>query len=334
MMRLPEFELRRPRTLPEAATILAGEGPDALPLAGGTDLLPNMKRRQQTPRVLVALGGIAGLRTFTNGSGLAIGTGTTLAALAADTRLAQYGALAQAAARVASPQLRNQATLGGNLCLDTRCSYYDQSEPWRQAIGCCLKKDGDTCWVATASRRCVAVSSSDCAPALIALGARVRLVARDGTRDVALEDFYRDDGMDHLVKRPDEILSAVDVPDARGWRSTYWKLRRRGAIDFPVLGVAAAVHCDAGGTTAAARVALGAAGSRPFLVPQAAEELVGRHLDDATIAATARRVAARAKPVDNTDFETRWRKDVAAQLVSYALRELRGEDLGAIRRRF
>ena len=334
MMRLPDFELRRPRTLAEAVTILGAEGPDAQPLAGGTDLLPNMKRRQQTPRVLVALGGLAELRTLANGAGLAIGAGVTLAALAAEPKLAGYGALAQAASRVASPQLRNQATLGGNLCLDTRCSYYDQSEPWRQAIGCCLKKDGETCWVATASRRCVAVSSSDCAPALIALGARVRLVSHEGIRDVALEAFYRDDGMDHLAKRPDEILSAIDVPDATAWRSTYWKLRRRGAIDFPVLGVAAAVKANSAGTIEAARVALGAAGSRPFLVPQAAEELVGRTLDDATIAATARRVAARAKPVDNSDFETHWRKQVAAELVSYALRELRGEDLGAIRRRF
>lgn len=334
MMRLPDFTLRRPRTLEEAARVLAGEGPDAMPLAGGTDLLPNMKRRQQTPRVLVALGGIANLRGIAEGTGLHIGAGTSLAMLLARPLAPAYGALVRAAARVAAPQIRNQATLGGNLCLDTRCNYYDQSEFWRHAIGNCLKTDGATCWVATASKRCVAVSSSDCAPALLALGARVRLVSSVQTREVTLADLYRDDGLNPLAKRPDEILTDIALPAAEGWRSTYWKLRRRGAIDFPALGLAIALRLAADGTVTAARIALGAAASRPFLVPGAADCLIGRSLDDDTIAEAARRVGSRAKPVDNTDFETRWRKDMAETFVRYALRELRGEDLGKIRHRF
>jgi 4-hydroxybenzoyl-CoA reductase subunit beta len=215
-------------------------------------------------------------------------------------------------------------TLGGNLCLDTRCTYYNQTHEWRKAIDFCLKKDGDVCWVATASKRCVAVSSTDTAPALIALNAAVTLVSSAGEREVKVEELYRNDGIDYLSRRPDEILTEVRVP--QGWKSTYWKLRRRGSFDFPILGVAAAVRTE-GDVVQEARIALGAVASRPFLVEKAGEFLKGKKLTDEVIAQASGLVANRAKPMDNTDMDLYWRKAVADDFAAYALRELRGDDL-------
>jgi 4-hydroxybenzoyl-CoA reductase subunit beta len=223
-------------------------------------------------------------------------------------------------------------TLGGNLCLDTRCNYYNQNYEWRKAIDFCMKKDGSVCWVATASKRCVATSSTDTAPALIALGASVRLVSSAGEREVALADLYRNDGIDYLARRPDEILTEVRLPAASGWKSTYWKLRRRGAFDFPVLGVAAAVRTAHDGTVEEARIALGAVSSRPFLT-RGGELLVGAKLTDERIAQAGIKVASAAKPMDNTDLDLYWRKDVVAAFVGYALREIRGDDVTATRLR-
>jgi 4-hydroxybenzoyl-CoA reductase subunit beta len=224
-------------------------------------------------------------------------------------------------------------TLGGNLCLDTRCTYYNQNHEWRQAIDFCLKKEGETCWVATASKRCVAVSSTDSAPALIALGAKVKLVSEKETREVPLAELYRNDGIDYLSRRTDEILTEVTLPDAEGWKSTYWKLRRRGSFDFPVLGVAAAIRCGKDDVIEEARIALGAVASRPFLADKAAAGLVGKKLTDDVIAETAAAVASRAKPMDNTDLDLYWRKEVASAFAGYALKELRGDDMRATRAR-
>ena len=319
MMRLPWFEYRAPKTLAEATRILASEGANAMLIAGGTDLLPNMKRRQMAPKVLVSLAGIAELKN--NGS--AYGSGLTLTQI---VNSKAPTALRQAAHQVATVHLRNMGTLGGNLCLDTRCNYYNQNYEWRKAIDFCLKKDGDICWVATASKRCVAASSTDCAPALIALGARLSLISTKSEREVSVEDFYNNDGIDYLKRQPDEILASVRIPHTS--RSTYWKLRRRGAFDFPVLGVAAAT--DAEGNT---KIALGAVASRPFLVEKASEFLKGKKLTDEVIDEAAKLVASRAKPMDNADLDLYWRKDVAADFARYALRELRGDDMREIRLR-
>ena len=330
MMRLPWFDFRSPRTVAEAAKILAAEGPQAMLIAGGTDLVPNMKRRHQTPSTLVSLRRVEGLRKM-NGS---LGAALTLTEIVESSQVRErYRALWQAAAQIATPHLRNMGTLGGNLCLDTRCTYYNQNEEWRQAINFCLKKEGETCWVATASKRCVAVSSTDSAPALIALGAKVKLVSASGEREVSLADLYRNDGIDYLSRKPDEILTEVVLPNAEGWRSTYWKLRRRGSFDFPVLGVAAAVRCGKDGVIEDARIALGAVASRPFLVDKAGAALIGKKLTDDVIAETAAAVASRAKPMDNTDLDLYWRKEVAAAFAGYALKELRGDDMRATRTR-
>ena len=353
MMRLPHFTFHAPRDVREAADLLASAPPgSAMLVAGGTDLLPNMKRRQQVPSTLISLRQVAALREISNAtpstalraspstglraSGLTLGAGVTLTEVVRDVRARctssahaskAYAGLWQAAAQVATPHLRNMGTVGGNLCLDTRCNYYDQNYEWRKAIDFCMKKDGETCWVALSSPRCLAVSSTDTAPMLIALGADVTLVSAEGTRRLALSDLYRNDGIHYLTRQPNEILTSIHVPPLEGWRSTYWKLRRRGSFDFPVLSVAAAIKVAADGTVEAGRIVLGAVASRPIEVAGAASALVGRPLDDDAIAAAAAAAAQPAKPMDNTDFSLVWRKRVTRDFVAYALRELRGDDM-------
>jgi 4-hydroxybenzoyl-CoA reductase subunit beta len=218
------------------------------------------------------------------------------------------------------------ATLGGNLCLDTRCTYYDQSYEWRQAINFCMKKDGDTCWVATSSPKCLAVSSTDTAPMLQALGARVRLVSAAGERELALSDLYQNDGMHYLMRRPDEILTGVTIPDQTGWVSAYWKLRRRGSFDFPVAAVAVAARLNPAREVEDIRLVLGAVASRPLEVP-VKDIAAGRILTDEVIAAVADAAFVLGKPMDNTDYELNWRKKMIRPLVDYALRDVRGDDM-------
>jgi 4-hydroxybenzoyl-CoA reductase subunit beta len=333
MMRLPWFDYRAPRSVAEAAKILAGEGPQAMLIAGGTDLLPNMKRRHQTPRVLVSLKGIESLKAISNGSGLNLGAALTLTEVTKNESVKEkFTALYQAAAQVATAHLRNMGTLGGNLCLDTRCTYYNQNYEWRKAIDFCLKKDGEICWVATASKRCVAVSSTDTAPALIALNASVVLAGSSGEREIPVATLFKNDGIEYLSRRPDEILTGIKIPQ-ENFKSTYWKLRRRGSFDFPILGVAAAAKMAADGTVEEIRVALGAVASRPFLVEKINDKVKGRKLTDDVIAEIAATVASRAKPLDNTDMDLYWRKELADDFVGYALRELRGDDMRATRLR-
>ncbi|HZV86848.1 MAG TPA: FAD binding domain-containing protein [Candidatus Binatus sp.] len=336
MMRLPLFEFRAPCTLEEAARILDGEGAGAMALAGGTDLLPNMKRRQQVPRTLMSLRYIEDLKhARLEHAGSRLGACVTLAEIGADPRFRNgLTALAQAASLVATPHIRNMATLGGNLCLDTRCNYYDQNYEWRKAIDFCLKKDGDTCWVAPGSSKCMAVSSTDTAPALIALGARVRLISRTGEREISLADLYNNDGLDYIKRKPNEILTEVLVDSLHGWKSTYWKLRRRGSFDFPVLSVAAAARITDGGVVEDARIVIGSAASRPLVAAEAEKTLVGRALNADVIAEAAVLAARIAKPLDNTDFDMSWRKKVTGEFVTCALRELRGDDVRRERESF
>ena len=325
MMRLPRFRYLGPQALPEAAAALADLGPDAMVLAGGTDLLPNMKRRQQTPGTVVGLRGIASLRArAADGAGVTLGALTRLSEIEHDRALAAaYPALHQAVSSIATPPLRNMGTIGGNLCLDTRCSYYDQGAEWRESIGFCKKKDGDTCWVAPGSPRCWAVSSSDSAPVLCAIGAEVTLTSRAGERRIPVADLFADDGIEHLTRRRDEILSAVHLPKAaEGERSVYLKLRRRGSFDFPVLGVAARARLK-DGVVESASLFIGGTGSRPEPAEAAVKFLAGRSLrDEATVLEAARLAAQVAKPLQNTDFSLTWRKRVTSEYVARALRDL------------
>jgi 4-hydroxybenzoyl-CoA reductase subunit beta len=330
MIRLPPFTYVAPRTLDQAVRAIADGGPGAMLVAGGTDLYPNMKRRQFEPETLVGLRAIKELRGVSGSprEGMRVGACTTLTAVATHPDLAHaYEGLATAAGLVSSPQLRNMGTLGGNVCVDTRCNYYNQSYEWRKAIGFCMKKDGDICLVAPGSSRCWAVSSSDTAPALWSLGARVRLVGPAGERTVPMAALYHDDGIAYLAKRADEILAEIVLPPAEGWRSAYLKLRRRGSFDFPILGVAAAARLD-GDVVSEARIVLGAVASLPREAPRAAELLVGRRLTAETIEAAAEAAAGPARPLDNTDLTHPYRKKVTRVYVARALAHLAGLDQG------
>jgi 4-hydroxybenzoyl-CoA reductase subunit beta len=291
-------------------------------VAGGTDLYPNLKRRQYAPEVLVGLRGLRGLAGIAGspGQGLVIGALTTLSDVAGHPALcAHYPALAQAAGLVAAPQLRNMGTLGGNLCVDTRCTYYNQSEFWRASLGYCMKKDGDVCLVAPGSPRCWAIASSDCAPALISLGAQARLISPRGERTLPVATLYRDDGIAYLTKERDELLSEILLPPADGWASAYHKLRRRGAFDFAMLGVAVALRREDDGVVREARITLGAVASHPLEATEAARLLVGQRLTPELIAAAAELAARLAKPLDNADLTLSYRKQMVPVYVKRAL---------------
>jgi 4-hydroxybenzoyl-CoA reductase subunit beta len=322
MNRMPEFRLARPATCAEAAALLAAE-PGARLLAGGTDLVPNLRRGLERPPLLVDLGGVAGFAEVEfSTDGLVLGAGVTLARLAADEHIASDAtAIGEAARAAAGPGHRTVATLGGNLCLDTRCVFYNQSEWWRQANAYCLKRGGDTCHVAPQGQRCHAAFSGDLAPALIALAAEVELLSCRGTRRVPLADCYRDDGAAHLTMARDEIVVRVRVPAAAVGRvSGYRKARVRGAMDFPLAGVACALRM-AGDAIADLRVALTGTNSQPLLL-QGTEALLGKPLDEAGLAALGKLVHKQVSPMRTTVSASNYRRLVAAVHAQRLLREL------------
>ncbi|MEP6767345.1 MAG: FAD binding domain-containing protein [Acidobacteriota bacterium] len=327
MLRLPRFRYFVPRTASDAVAMKADSGPDSVFVAGGTDLYPNMKRRQQTPAAVISVRRISELSAVDfSGDGVVIGAGAILSDLENNPRLREaYPGLAHAIAEISTPLLRNMGTIGGNLLLDTRCNYYDQNFEWRQAIDFCMKKDGQICWVAPGSPRCLAVQSADSVPVLIALGARVRLVSAAGPREIPLEDLYRNDGIDYVTRAPEELLTAVWVPRPDGWRATYRKLRRRGSFDFPVLSVGAAVRRE-GSRVEEARIILGGVASAPLRLTEAEERLRGRPLDEDSIGDAAEAASRPSRPMDNTDFSFLWRKEMTKRYVAAALRELASED--------
>ena len=312
----------------EAVDLLAQHQPDAMLVAGGTDLYPGMKRGIFEPKKLVSLRRLAELKKFGAHNGLTLGAGLTLSQIATHPLIiSQYPALAIAAEAVSTPQLRNMGTIGGNLCLDTRCNYYNQSDFWRDSLGYCLKKPGAKtsadspciCWVAPGSSHCWAVQSSDVAPVMIALGARVCLVGPNGARQIPVEALYNNDGIAYLNKAPDEILTEIELPPAHGVRMTYQKLRRRGSFDFPVLSVAVALHQNEEGVCTAANVILGAVASAPVRATEAEALLVGEKLTPEVIEATAKKAYQPAKPLDNTDMSIAYRKQMARVYVARAL---------------
>ena len=325
MLRLPPFEYHAANTAQEAVELLARFGPDALPVSGGTDLYANMKQRLFTPKILVGLRPISDLHfiAYNEVTGLALGALATLTDVAESPVVRKYyPALAQAAAVISTPQLRNTGTIGGNICLDTRCNYYNQNLDWRKALNFCMKKDGDTCRVAPGSPKCVAVNSSDTAPVLQAFGARVHLASPSGTREVAIGDFFLDDGMQAWAKKPDEIVTKIVVPpQAAGTRSAYRKLRLRNSFDFPILGVAAVLQTDSAGRCVAAKLVLNAVSSRPVEVPEAARVLIGAALDADSIAEAAEAAFKAGRPLDNTSATIPYRKRMVRVFAQRALED-------------
>ncbi len=327
MLRLPEFEYHRPGTLKRATKLLAHLGPQAMVVAGGTDVYPKMKRGQFTPRHLVSLAGLRELKGIRRTKeGIWIGAGESLTTVAHHRLVAKhFPALAHAAESVSTPQLRNMGTIGGNVLVDTRCNYYDQTFFWRQAVGFCMKKDGEICLVAPGSPKCLAIASSDTAPVLISLQAQALLVSPRGERRIALEELYKDDGIDYSGKAGDEVLKALLIPrEALGWRNRYLKLRRRGSFDFPILGVAAAMALGSQGECRDARVVLTAVASAPKVVQEATTLLVGKQVTRELIETVADAAAKVSHPMDNADLDYWYRKRMAKVFTQRALAQVVG----------
>lgn len=329
MMRLPKFVYRVPQEIADAVKMMGDAGPSGQFVAGGTDLYPNMKRRQQTPQTVISVTRLKELNQITGDgrSGLRIGASVSLTDICEHEIVNRdYPMVAQAAKLISTPLLRNMGTIGGNLLLDTRCNYYDQNYEWRRGINFCMKKDGEICWVAPGSSKCWAVQSSDLVPLMVAMGAKVKLVSTLGERMVDAAGLYNNDGIDYLHKRPDELLAEIHLPPLNGWRATYKKLRRRGAFDFPVLGVAVRLDFEADGTTVRdAKLILGGIAPAPIEVKEAAAALVGHPLAPEQMQAAAEACYLKARPLDNTDFVMNWRKQMARPYVLRALEELRAE---------
>ena len=324
MERMPEFELKRATSLAEAVAWLAAD-PRASLLAGGTDLMPNLRRGIERPAMLVDLGAVHGMSDIAlTDTGLILGARVTLARLAADASIAQqYPALAEAARAIAGPGHRSVATLGGNLCLDTRCVFYNQSEWWRAANRYCLKRGGEVCHVAPQGRHCHAAFSGDLAPALLVLGAEVELVSPRGTRKVPLAELYRDDGAAHLTLAHDEVLACLRMPAPRpGLRCGYRKARTRAAMDFPLAGVACALTLQ-GGVLAELRVAITGTNPSPFVLA-GCDEFAGRRVDAELLAQLGKRVQKQVSPMRSTVTPSNYRRLVAAALAQRLVLELAG----------
>jgi 4-hydroxybenzoyl-CoA reductase subunit beta len=357
MLRLPPFEYHRPRALEEALELLERHASDAMPIAGGTDLVPNMKHRLFTPGHLVALGGLGelkGIREEEDGA-LDLGAGQTLTSVSAHPAVRRAApALALAAGHVAGPQLRNRGTLGGNLCLDTRCTYYNQTEFWRNALGYCLKKDGDACHVTRVGKKCVAAHSADTPPVLMALGATARLVGPGGEREVPVEDFFVADGIWNTRREPGEIVTRIRVPgpeegagpagapadregvsaetragaSALGGPDTptrlrrltgYAKLRQRKSVDFPLLTVAVAFWIDPDDRVAALRGVVTGLGSRPRLLTGWDEIAVGETLAADVVQTLAERAHQQCRPLENLIVDPEWRRAMVPVFVRKAV---------------
>jgi len=326
MLRLPPFRYHRPATVDEALALLAAHAGDVLPVAGGTDLVPNMKHRLFEPGHLVALKGIAELKGIREEDGrLRIGAAETLTSVAGSAVVRQrFPSLADAAGHVAGPQLRNMGTLGGNVCLDTRCTYYNQTAFWRGALGHCLKKGGTVCHVTQVGKKCVAAHSADTPPVLMTLDATVALVGAEGRREIPVRDFFVTDGIANTRREPGEILTEVCIPLASARkRAAYAKLRQRKSIDFPLLTVAVAADVENDGTVRSITGVVTGLGARPRELTGWQEAAAGRTLDDELMTELAERAFKQCHPLENIIVDTEWRHAMVPVYVRRALEGIR-----------
>ena len=309
---LSEFRLAQPGTVKEAIAARLAH-PGSRFIAGGTDLLVNMRRGINSPDLLVDLSGIDELAEInSNDRGMTIGAGVTVAEIARNTAIAtQYRALAQAAGAIAGPGHRNLATVGGNLCLDTRCIYYNQSEWWRNANSYCLKNRGDTCHVAPQGNRCHAAFSGDLAPAMLVLGAEVDIVGVHGHRRIPLSELYVEDGKAHLALADGELVAGVHLPSDPPL-SAYAKVRVRGAIDYPLAGAAVALAAS-GTTIGSLRIALTGTNSCPLLL-SGTDAFALRSVDDKLLQEIDRLVQKQVQPMRTTLASANYRRVSAAAL--------------------
>ncbi len=317
MLRMPRFAVQTPTTVDEAVEAL--KTPGARVVAGGTDLLPNIKHRIEQPPVLVSLSRVRDLREVRvdqEASVLRIGARVTLTEVSEHALVKEhFASLAHAAGIVASPLIRNMGTLGGNVNLDTRCRYVNQTTFWREAIGGgCLKSEGDVCHVVPGGRLCVAAMSSDCVPVLIGLGASLVQVGPEGRREVPLESYYKSDGVQHTTRLPGEITTEIRVPLPTGPRRCHYaKWTVRGSIDFPLISVALRFDLAedrVGAAVEDAHVIVGVLGSRPRRVTRL-DDVLGKSLDDPAFAqGVAERVHKQCKPLENVPYEAPYRRQM------------------------
>jgi 4-hydroxybenzoyl-CoA reductase subunit beta len=320
-MRLPKFEHLQPESLEEALDLLGKHGEGAKVIAGGTDLLVSMKHRLLTPKYLLNLKGLAELDFIEESKGgVRIGALTRLTTLIKSPLVREkFPILAQAARYVAAPPLQNMGTLGGNLCLNTRCFFYNQSQFWRQAPPLCFKAGGEMCHVVKGGDHCYSVYQGDLAPILIALEARVKLAKKDGERMIPLLDLYTGKGEKPIVLEAGEILTEVEIPaPVAPWGGDYQKLRYRGAMDFPLVGVAAVLHLN-GGSCAKAKVVLTAVASAPVVVEEGSKLLEGQKLDEEVIARAAEAAYEAAHPVGNIGSTPLYRRKMVRVMTQRAI---------------
>ena len=312
-MSLPSFQLLRPRTLDEAVAMLAKYDGEVKIVAGGTDLLPSMKQKLFTPASVLDLRGVRELHGLHQvpGEGIEIGALTTLSTIEHSAVVRKdYPVLHEAVKTVASPVLRNMGTIGGNICLDTRCLWYNQSLLWRKSCGFCLKKDGDLCHVAPGGKFCWATFSGDTPPALLCLGAEIEIASSDGVRRTPLSEFYINDGIVRLHLAQNEIVTRVFLPEAAaGWRGSYQKLRVRGSIDYPLAGVAVALKMKSGHVEDA-RLAITALNPAPHLVEDVDARLIGTVPNEEIAESIGELAASTAKPLTTSALTPEYRREM------------------------
>jgi 4-hydroxybenzoyl-CoA reductase subunit beta len=312
-MSLPQFKLLRPRAVDEAISYLAKHAGNIRVLAGGTDLIPSMRQKLFEPEYVLDLRGVGemrGIEPLADG-GTEIGALTTLSMIEKSAYLRHhYPVLTEAAATVASPVLRNMGTIGGNICLDTRCLWYNQSLTWRKGCGFCIKKDGNLCHVAPGGTKCWAAFSGDTPPALLCLYAEIEIAGPNGVRRVALQDFYTSDGENYRKLLPNELVTRVFLPaESADYRGVYRKLRVRGSIDYPLAGVAVVMK-RSNGHVADARIAITAVNPAPVLVQRAGEMLIGKAVDEALAEAAGDIAARTAKPLTTSALTPEYRREM------------------------
>jgi 4-hydroxybenzoyl-CoA reductase subunit beta len=336
-MTMPAFRLERPRSIPDAVSILAAHGPDAMILAGGTDVVPNLQMKLFSPRVVVDIKSLTRASQlaaieWSPENGLRIGALATLTTLCESLLIEQkFPVLAAAVSTIAGPLQRNMGTIGGNLCLETRCQWYNQSDFWRKSLGGCLKlevpdafagKDGPICHVAPGGKFCWAAWSGDSAPALLTLDAEIEIAGPAGARRIPLAQFYKNDGMDRIALGRNELLTAVHIPARMaGRRGNYHKLRVRNSIDYPLAGVAISMDVDSRGVCRAARLALTAVNPAPLLVNEASDWLVGQALSSELIDRVAQQAIRTAKPLTTSGSTPVYRRDMVRVFTRRALEE-------------
>lgn len=317
MLRLPGFKLEEPTEVSRATALLAEHGEKAMVVAGGTDLWPNMKHGLFEPEVVVSLNHIEALkdiRVESDGT-LVIGATVTLSDMAADERVQAHApALAQAASLVAGPQLRAMGTAGGNVMLDTRCQWYNQTHFWRKSLGYCLKKDGTVCHVVAGGRKCVAAASNDTAPTLMSLGADLEFAGEGGAQTLKIDDLWKADGIWNKGVGRGALLTHIHVPpQAPGHRGAYGKLRDRGSIDYPLFGCAIRLDLD-GDAVVDADVVCVALVARPLRIKGVSDALVGQKIGTAGFEHAAGAVAdlahRQAKPMDNIPGDAAYRREM------------------------